>query len=496
MGQPAGKVPLATDAMALFEQVLADLKGSGAKTANPLLTGLAVQAAPTTSNIQASPSTNPATPAASTSPATPATSTTQATPATAAASTPGLALPADLFAVVPESRSSQPDGGDGGKSRGVDNGKTKNVQGASGTKVQTEAQDPGAGPVAVPFFPILANAFAPSHAVSKVNGKADQANSTASAAVSPKADRTASQAAGVTADTTVGREAGAAANATAKSAASAIVDTANASVMNAAVDTPVGTKAALASLQALPIPGVTVEQVVGAVSKSLSSVTHAPDGKGASAGSAGDRQNLPSWAPAALVDVSANTPSVPVHPVSQDSAIQMAAQQGANANLTGVQPQLGQQGLQQAAQATQNAYTIPLPVKSDGWDGAFGQRIVWMLGHQTHWAQISLNPPDLGSVDVRLSIHGNEAGAQFFSPHAAAREAIEAALPRLREMMSEAGLSLGQAQVSADSFTGAGRQDGQAYSPWIGRGGSGSLGGETMIGAVSHMALGIVDLYV
>jgi flagellar hook-length control protein FliK len=47
---------------------------------------------------------------------------------------------------------------------------------------------------------------------------------------------------------------------------------------------------------------------------------------------------------------------------------------------------------------------------------------------------------------------GGEAGAQFYSPHASVRDAIESALPKLREMMAEAGVTLGQAQVRDEAL--------------------------------------------
>ena len=51
-----------------------------------------------------------------------------------------------------------------------------------------------------------------------------------------------------------------------------------------------------------------------------------------------------------------------------------------------------------------------------------------------------------------LSITQDQATAQFLSPHLAVREAIEEALPRLREMLAENGIQLGNVMVGADSF--------------------------------------------
>jgi flagellar hook-length control protein FliK len=51
-------------------------------------------------------------------------------------------------------------------------------------------------------------------------------------------------------------------------------------------------------------------------------------------------------------------------------------------------------------------------------------------------------------MDVVLKVSGDQATALFTSPHAAVREAIEQALPKLREMMADSGIMLGNATVS------------------------------------------------
>nr|USX17299.1 flagellar hook-length control protein FliK [Oxalobacteraceae bacterium OTU3CAMAD1] len=62
---------------------------------------------------------------------------------------------------------------------------------------------------------------------------------------------------------------------------------------------------------------------------------------------------------------------------------------------------------------------------------------------------MELNPPDLGPLQVVLSVNKDQATAAFSSAQPEVRQALEAALPKLREMMSEAGIQLGSATVSA-----------------------------------------------
>lgn len=90
-------------------------------------------------------------------------------------------------------------------------------------------------------------------------------------------------------------------------------------------------------------------------------------------------------------------------------------------------------------------------VGATGWDNALGQKILWMVSNQQQVAELSLNPPDLGPLQVVLSLTNDQASATFVSQHADVRQALEAALPRLKEMMADSGISLGEATVSADT---------------------------------------------
>jgi flagellar hook-length control protein FliK len=85
--------------------------------------------------------------------------------------------------------------------------------------------------------------------------------------------------------------------------------------------------------------------------------------------------------------------------------------------------------------------------------------MVWMAGRQLQVAELSLNPPELGPLQVTLTISNDQANAQFVSQHAAVREAIESAMPRLRDMLAAGGITLGNASVSADSFREQAQQD-------------------------------------
>ncbi|WP_218141777.1 flagellar hook-length control protein FliK [Nitrosospira multiformis] len=87
-------------------------------------------------------------------------------------------------------------------------------------------------------------------------------------------------------------------------------------------------------------------------------------------------------------------------------------------------------------------------VGTGSWDNALGQRVLWMVSHQHQIAELNLNPADLGPLQVVLSVNSDQASAAFVSQNPEVRQALEAALPRLKEMMAESGINLGNATVS------------------------------------------------
>jgi len=93
--------------------------------------------------------------------------------------------------------------------------------------------------------------------------------------------------------------------------------------------------------------------------------------------------------------------------------------------------------------------TINAPVTQDKWADEFSQKITWLASsNKDQTAELHLNPPQLGPLDVVIKVSGDQATAMFTSPHAAVREAIEQAMPRLRDMLANNGIMLGNATVS------------------------------------------------
>ncbi|HEY4318456.1 MAG TPA: flagellar hook-length control protein FliK [Herbaspirillum sp.] len=146
-------------------------------------------------------------------------------------------------------------------------------------------------------------------------------------------------------------------------------------------------------------------------------------------------------------------------------------------------------------------------VGSPAWDSALGNKMVWMSNNGQQTATLTLNPRDLGPMQVTINVNKTLADATFVAANPEVKAALEAAMPKLREMMDQAGIQLGQANVS----TGMPNQQ-QAFSQPQRNGGSnnghgnrhggGSHGNDNVVatGAVAPAGggagLGIVDTFV
>lgn len=130
-------------------------------------------------------------------------------------------------------------------------------------------------------------------------------------------------------------------------------------------------------------------------------------------------------------------------------AAQQATQQDPSAMAAAALAQTTQPAALDAAQAAGAAEQLSAQVGTDAWENQVGQKVVYMIGNEEQTASLTLNPPDLGPMQVVLSVSNDQANVTFSSNQLEVRQALENALPRLREMMGESGIALGNATVDA-----------------------------------------------
>jgi flagellar hook-length control protein FliK len=98
--------------------------------------------------------------------------------------------------------------------------------------------------------------------------------------------------------------------------------------------------------------------------------------------------------------------------------------------------------------AAQPSAQVSVPVGQPGWGRAVGEQMMWFVSQNIRSASLRLNPQHLGPMEMQVHMDGDKASIAFASQHVMVRDALESALPRLREMFSANGLDLVNVNVS------------------------------------------------
>lgn len=82
------------------------------------------------------------------------------------------------------------------------------------------------------------------------------------------------------------------------------------------------------------------------------------------------------------------------------------------------------------------------------WKNEFSERIIWMHKQAIPSAELRLNPAHLGPITIKVDVTQDQASVAFIAQHAAVKEAIEAAIPKLKEMFTTQQLNLVDVNIS------------------------------------------------
>jgi flagellar hook-length control protein FliK len=94
--------------------------------------------------------------------------------------------------------------------------------------------------------------------------------------------------------------------------------------------------------------------------------------------------------------------------------------------------------------------TLDVPVNSPNWGASLANRVAWLINNNSQSAEIRLDPPQLGPLDVQISIDGEAAQIKFTAESGVTREILDTELPRLRDLLGESGFSKVDVSVSDD----------------------------------------------
>ena len=167
----------------------------------------------------------------------------------------------------------------------------------------------------------------------------------------------------------------------------------------------------------------------------------------------------------------------------------LADDRAPDSSLAWMAAQTGSTGVANGPAATESrapVLTLAPPIDSDAWAPALGQQMLRMSASGMHTAQLSINPENLGPMQITLKLGDDQAQAMFVTAHESVRKAVEAALPQLRTTLAEHGISLGQTSVGADTRQPASQSSFAGDNP---SSRSGSNGGSAYAGAARNGAV-------
>ncbi|TQP77278.1 flagellar hook-length control protein FliK [Vibrio cholerae] len=122
------------------------------------------------------------------------------------------------------------------------------------------------------------------------------------------------------------------------------------------------------------------------------------------------------------------------------------------------------QALNRAESQLVQTNATPVPLNKEMVADQLAERVQMMMSKNLKNIDIRLDPPELGRMHIRMNMQGDGATVHFTVANQHAREALEQTMPRLREMLAQQGVQLGDTSVQQQSAGQQQRYTGQEQS--------------------------------
>ncbi|GHY88245.1 flagellar hook-length control protein FliK, putative [Vibrio cholerae] len=122
------------------------------------------------------------------------------------------------------------------------------------------------------------------------------------------------------------------------------------------------------------------------------------------------------------------------------------------------------QALNRAESQLVQTNATPVPLNKEMAADQLAERVQMMISKNLKNIDIRLDPPELGRMHIRMNMQGDGATVHFTVANQHAREALEQTMPRLREMLAQQGVQLGDTSVQQQSAGQQQRYTGQEQS--------------------------------
>lgn len=122
----------------------------------------------------------------------------------------------------------------------------------------------------------------------------------------------------------------------------------------------------------------------------------------------------------------------------------------------------------QPADASAQALRLDVPMRSAEWTQALGDRITWLVDQNLSSAQIRLNPPQLGPIEVRIALAADSTQVSLTAHNLVTRDALDASAPGLKVALAAHGLGNVSVDISQQSFAdrSMAQMRANSWEPW------------------------------
>lgn len=102
----------------------------------------------------------------------------------------------------------------------------------------------------------------------------------------------------------------------------------------------------------------------------------------------------------------------------------------------------------QSVVANSPIISLPVAVDQPQWQESLAQQIILFKRHNIEQAEIRLHPEELGSLQIKLSMHDGKMQLHMAAAVGVVKGILESALPYLRTSLAEQGIELQQTEVT------------------------------------------------
>lgn len=140
--------------------------------------------------------------------------------------------------------------------------------------------------------------------------------------------------------------------------------------------------------------------------------------------------------------------------------------------------------------------TLEIPVTHKKWGESLAEKTLLLVNQKGSTARLNLIPHNLGPLEIKLQLQGDASSIEFVTHHSATKEAIESAIPKLREMFESGGLSLGDVNVKDHSRHPKGGEQANYFTKTEKKDNNASVSDESAVEVLNVIKKGRVDYFV